>query len=120
MLTHQSVVVFSSRRRHTRSYGDWSSDVCSSDLGEPKLVAPFERTKQPEPNRRHATVPPLGPEDVARNGDRFDAAGLRVFLDEVAADQRPLQLGEELDGFGRVGRQHAIEAALCRALTDER
>src|SRR5207248_3386925 len=21
-----------SRRRHTRSYGDWSSDVCSSDL----------------------------------------------------------------------------------------
>src|SRR5207248_8925810 len=25
---------FSSRRRHTRSYGDWSSDVCSSDLGD--------------------------------------------------------------------------------------
>src|SRR5207248_8117845 len=25
---------FSSRRRHTRSYGDWSSDVCSSDLRE--------------------------------------------------------------------------------------
>src|SRR5207248_7642964 len=23
---------FASRRRHTRSYGDWSSDVCSSDL----------------------------------------------------------------------------------------
>src|SRR5207248_6401410 len=23
---------FSSRRRHTISYGDWSSDVCSSDL----------------------------------------------------------------------------------------
>src|SRR5207248_8638539 len=22
------------RRRHTRSYGDWSSDVCSSDLRE--------------------------------------------------------------------------------------
>ena len=24
--------VFSSRRRHTRLRGDWSSDVCSSDL----------------------------------------------------------------------------------------
>src|SRR6266542_4820613 len=24
---------FSSRRRHTRCYRDWSSDVCSSDLG---------------------------------------------------------------------------------------
>src|SRR5207248_7557198 len=28
---------FSSRRRHTRSYGDWSSDVCSSDLQVPDL-----------------------------------------------------------------------------------
>src|ERR1017187_2525659 len=26
-------VLLSSRRRHTRSIGDWSSDVCSSDLG---------------------------------------------------------------------------------------
>src|SRR5437879_9124012 len=25
---------FSSRRRHTRYIGDWSSDVCSSDLDE--------------------------------------------------------------------------------------
>src|SRR5882757_11336388 len=30
---------FSSRRRHTRYWRDWSSDVCSSDLtGEPKAV----------------------------------------------------------------------------------
>src|SRR5205807_6837833 len=29
---------FSSRRRHTRLQGDWSSDVCSSDL-ECRLVA---------------------------------------------------------------------------------
>src|SRR5436189_2204235 len=28
---------FSSRRRHTRYIGDWSSDVCSSDLAEPLL-----------------------------------------------------------------------------------
>ena len=27
------VFFFSSRRRHTRYIGDWSSDVCSSDLG---------------------------------------------------------------------------------------
>src|SRR5215813_1144448 len=27
------VVFFSSRRRHTRCGRDWSSDVCSSDLG---------------------------------------------------------------------------------------
>src|SRR3712207_5103666 len=28
-------VFFSSRRRHTRYWRDWSSDVCSSDLGVP-------------------------------------------------------------------------------------
>src|SRR6266403_5432864 len=28
-----SLFFFSSRRRHTRSLRDWSSDVCSSDLG---------------------------------------------------------------------------------------
>src|SRR5207248_4948075 len=30
---------FSSRRRHTRSYGDWSSDVCSSDLTDRRVAA---------------------------------------------------------------------------------
>src|SRR6266705_4926571 len=35
---------FSSRRRHTRSYGDWSSDVCSSDLG----ATAFEHTGESE------------------------------------------------------------------------
>src|SRR5438105_9380460 len=31
-LTPPAVFFFSSRRRHTRSTRDWSSDVCSSDL----------------------------------------------------------------------------------------
>src|SRR5207248_4674517 len=37
---------FSSRGRHTRSYGDWSSDVCSSDLNErtPSIAAMFAQT----------------------------------------------------------------------------
>src|SRR5256885_10933284 len=30
---------FSSRRRHTRLQGDWSSDVCSSDLNDEDLRA---------------------------------------------------------------------------------
>src|SRR5438128_7915675 len=29
---------FSSRRRHTRCYRDWSSDVCSSDLIKPVIL----------------------------------------------------------------------------------
>src|SRR5437867_3050152 len=34
---------FSSRRRHTRSYGDWSSDVCSSDLHRALRIALHQR-----------------------------------------------------------------------------
>src|SRR6267143_5013122 len=34
---------FSSRRRHTRWNCDWSSDVCSSDLGEPSCCSSVER-----------------------------------------------------------------------------
>src|SRR3989454_5886338 len=30
------IFFFSSRRRHTRLQGDWSSDVCSSDLPQEK------------------------------------------------------------------------------------
>src|SRR5690349_23785769 len=43
--THLLFVVFfffSSRRRHTRSLRDWSSDVCSSDLGsEERMPCPL-------------------------------------------------------------------------------
>src|SRR5207248_6148739 len=34
-----------SRRRHTRSYGDWSSDVCSSDLMKPAAVGAFHSNR---------------------------------------------------------------------------
>src|SRR5256885_11477694 len=38
---------FSSRRRHTRLQGDWSSDVCSSDLVEELLpINPTHRRPQ--------------------------------------------------------------------------
>src|SRR2546429_2716687 len=34
---------FSSRRRHTRCSRDWSSDVCSSDLGTSSALPPRKR-----------------------------------------------------------------------------
>src|SRR3712207_7713345 len=36
-VSHVNHVVFSSRRRHTRYWRDWSSDVCSSDLADDVL-----------------------------------------------------------------------------------
>src|SRR5256885_7007804 len=37
---------FSSRRRHTRLQGDWSSDVCSSDLGSGRKPTLLRIAKQ--------------------------------------------------------------------------
>src|ERR1017187_8295924 len=48
-------VFFSSRRRHTRYIGDWSSDVCSSDL-LPRHPAPG---LLPVPLTLFATASPL-------------------------------------------------------------
>src|ERR687897_2490242 len=47
------VVFFSSRRRHTRLQGDWSSDVCSSDL-----ALDARATSVPDDGRT-SDVPPL-------------------------------------------------------------
>src|SRR5260221_5176134 len=37
---------FSSRRRHTRSLCDWSSDVCSSDLSGRRIIRSEEHTSE--------------------------------------------------------------------------
>src|SRR6266850_6432046 len=42
---------FSSRRRHTRLQGDWSSDVCSSDLSPSRRAC---RDCRPSPGRNDA------------------------------------------------------------------
>src|SRR5437868_6552703 len=42
---------FSSRRRHTRSKRDWSSDVCSSDL------SPWQASKDPSSGQRSRREP---------------------------------------------------------------
>src|SRR5207249_5711582 len=49
-LSKRSFFFFSSRRRHTRSKRDWSSDVCSSDL----LPRSAGRRRCSPPRRRPA------------------------------------------------------------------
>src|SRR3989454_9322158 len=62
---------FSSRRRHTRLQGDWSSDVCSSDLRDRT-----ERMSQALRRRplgvvdAHADTPPGGAIRTVRNTTR--------------------------------------------------
>src|SRR5205807_5926689 len=49
---------FSSRRRHTRLQGDWSSDVCSSDLG-PALILMGKDGSIPTERAARVRVPTL-------------------------------------------------------------
>src|SRR2546426_12522357 len=52
---------FSSRRRHTRLQGDWSSDVCSSDLAYPLLgVAQYLAVQRAEAAEGGSDVANMG------------------------------------------------------------
>src|SRR5215813_15226595 len=52
---------FSSRRRHTRCGRDWSSDVCSSDLGPHSTRRPACRTEVQRLPSGPVPAPWLGP-----------------------------------------------------------
>src|SRR2546426_8274269 len=53
---------FSSRRRHTRLQGDWSSDVCSSDLtGRRYASSRWRRATIAPPPTTSAAAPPPQP-----------------------------------------------------------
>src|SRR5206468_10017697 len=52
---------FSSRRRHTRSDRDWSSDVCSSDLNPEKSLALSQKKFSPTCSNRAAPPPRSSP-----------------------------------------------------------
>src|SRR5438874_11911795 len=54
------IFFFSSRRRHTRSLRDWSSDVCSSDLALASGALAFFGDRYPEQNVRVVTIPDPG------------------------------------------------------------
>src|SRR2546426_3568145 len=52
---------FSSRRRHTRLQGDWSSDVCSSDL----LLVPCHLASLPSQQSSSQVIPSQGAPSIA-------------------------------------------------------
>src|SRR5437764_12957623 len=104
-----SFFFFSSRRRHTRYIGDWSSDVCSSDL--PALSSPLSDPKpemmapeRMEPERRQ-------PEPVMMGGmphieDNMDTAARVLSLAQLTADQAIADARREADEtLGRARRE---------------
>src|SRR5699024_12050491 len=96
---------FSSRRRHTRSKRDWSSDVCSSDLVLPKvmqgqqvqvtLAAAKKLTKAPIPFTEGTLITAM-----KTAGKTLDDADEQDILKEARSEER--RVGKEsrwrLDG----------------------
>src|SRR3989440_6379923 len=98
---------FSSRRRHTRSDRDWSSDVCFSDLFYPPDDV---QARKPERELQVAAAEGQWAEEgwrVRKDGSRFWASVVITAL--RSADG-------ELLGFGKVTRdvteRHVMEQAL--------
>src|SRR5699024_11735447 len=79
------VFFFSSRRRHTRSKRDWSSDVCSSDL-EPSASESITSSEVPTPS---SSVTPssssVSPESMILTNDFYsmNQAQITAKLQEI-------------------------------------
>src|SRR6266496_3629794 len=92
---------FSSRRRHTRSLRDWSSDVCSSDLG-------------PGPGAEHGLQPlaQLGPAFAVR------LRGQVVRAEPELVEQLAVEPGlERADGHVLAVRGFVDAVVRCAAIS---
>src|SRR2546426_12536076 len=67
---------FSSRRRHTRLQGDWSSDVCSSDLGGQMLIVMRHGATEAEIQKVVAVIKEMGYQARPMPGAQRTAVGL--------------------------------------------
>src|SRR3712207_3474328 len=103
---------FSSRRRHTRYWRDWSSDVCSSDLSSRRTLANLDEFVRERSstwselehllNAARSTPARLGPDGVRRLGAcyRATAADLAFARRHFGSDPFVLRL-EQLVHRGR-------------------
>src|SRR5437763_7387248 len=73
---------FSSRRRHTIYIGDWSSDVCSSDLGEVSVAL----------RDRHRDAYLARAEQIAPH---LESAGQHAWLDTLEVRSEERRVGKE-------------------------
>src|SRR6267154_4268656 len=82
---------FSSRRRHTRWTGDWSSDVCSSDLRD---TVASKIVNQGIVDSMRQVVVILDADDFAYSAPFHDLCGGDVAQPDVTHPSLPLKVGE--------------------------
>src|SRR3712207_2292214 len=85
MLLLCSVFFFSSRRRHTRYWRDWSSDVCSSDLEPERQLSHTQMTfRVLGPHERGRFAPEAWGHLLSLSGaGRLSAAELEHVIDRA-------------------------------------
>src|SRR5256885_14149177 len=100
---------FSSRRRHTRLQGDWSSDVCSSDLSGHVDDGGYPLVRQRFPGLVAALEPPkkdlLLLQRADDGGEVQGQAALLLLEDPLRA---PQQHGDEEDRKGKHSKQYPV------------
>src|SRR5438876_1283155 len=100
---------FSSRRRHTRWTGDWSSDVCSSDLSAERVS-----TRPARPAIRLRLLWRIEPAEVLQHEPPLLGAEPRELLPRGIAELRARAGGARLQDLGNVdavagrGAAHAL------------
>src|SRR5207247_5958686 len=101
---------FSSRRRHTRSTRDWSSDVCSSDLVACADSVRVTRARRDAQLQRFMTVPGVGP---------IPALAFKATIDDPARSARSRSVGAYVGlKIGRASCREGVETsggAACAA-----
>src|SRR5690606_40342770 len=103
---------FSSRRRHTRFSRDWSSDVCSSDLGCTRCLVELQR--QPVAHACHL-------DRVARPERLFEQRGAQragqQALDRAAQRARPVR---RIRSEEHTSELQSRENLVCRLLLEKK
>src|SRR2546426_1522156 len=103
---------FSSRRRHTRLQGDWSSDVCSSDLSPPRVLRRMSDTqllaRQPVPSYIKYLVEALG------SLDKLGAVAHTKWFTDLLKQSKRLSTRSEV----RVSTVRSLTAAVERVKTE--
>src|SRR5262245_64805352 len=112
---HELLVVscffFSSRRRHTRCLSDWSSDVCSSDLGRICVVGAPSLTRNVcnASGRASSHLHPRRFADPFERWTLFESASARLLAQFGRSEERRV---------GKGGRYRGARSASRKKQTD--
>src|SRR5690349_5944153 len=117
---------FSSRRRHTRSLRDWSSDVCSSDLGAVSrpgapvsgIAALIDEARQQYRHGNHAQAEAVCRQILARDSANTDTLNLAGVIAQATGRHQVAvkMLGRAVESDPSNAACHYNIGVSCRAL----